>query len=161
MCDSADSSLVQKLSYLALGNERVSGSRPEAQVPVLSKTVGPTVHFADTDNYRSNQYPVDYGIYESYCNDRERLSRLTSEDRMKQYLAQQRCEQERNSPVYENVYVNDSSSLNYTTREKYPPPLDNVKQLKSAGNSPRTSIAGEQYDVGYKAFEKVTKTFFF
>ncbi|XP_014212748.1 LIM domain-containing protein jub isoform X2 [Copidosoma floridanum] len=157
MCDSADSSLIQKLNHLRFEHdepgigERMSSSRPEAQVPV-SGAGGPTVRFANTEDHRPNQYPVDYGIYESYCSDRERLTRLTSEDRMKQYLAQQRSEQERNSPVYENIYVNDASLY---PREKYPPPLDTVKQvLKSAGNSPGASMAGEQYSGGYKGFEK-------
>lgn len=80
MCDSADA-YVQKLGYLQLGDEsgdsvvgvgRVSGSRPEAQVPVSrnnretrgTRPVGAIESFIEGGTSESKQPPPDYKIYE-------------------------------------------------------------------------------------------------
>lgn len=159
MCDS-DSSYVQKLGYLHLGDDvasrdgRVLGSRPEAQVPVSrgsssrtpSRPVGAIESFIQvSEDSRPPVEPTsDYKMYE-----RENIiasSRFATPKPVEQMSTQQLLQNQGNSqqiPVYENVdyYAQQSPT--------YPPYYHPVESRKSPRNSPRDSLAGE-YDGGFR-----------
>ena len=68
MCDSAESSFMQKLSYLQFKDDRAnngrlsSSSKPEAQVPV-PRAVGAIESFIEPENHRT-ALPQNYKVYE-------------------------------------------------------------------------------------------------
>ncbi|XP_014236250.1 LIM domain-containing protein jub isoform X1 [Trichogramma pretiosum] len=135
MCDSADPSLIQKLSYLRFDDDvpRVTGSRPEAQVPV-KKSVGAIESFLESDNH---QHP-EYKMYE-----RDNLiasSRFATPKAVEQLDDREK----KDSPVYENIDYHSQHS-----GQNYPPYFHGVERRRSI-QSPRTSIAGDHYDPNYK-----------
>ncbi|XP_024935775.1 LIM domain-containing protein jub isoform X2 [Cephus cinctus] len=161
MCDSADA-YVQKLSYLQLGDEsgegvigvgRVSGSRPEAQVPVSRnprdvrgpRPLGAIESFIEGGASESRQPPPDYKMYE-----RENIiaaSRFATPKPVEQIgLQQQQQHQSRpgqQAPVYENIEY-------YPQNQAHPPYYHPVESRKSPRGSPRGSVAGEAYDSGFR-----------
>ena len=151
MCDSAESSLIQKLSYLQFEDDRAnngrlsSSSRPEAQVPV-PRAVGAIESFIEPDNHRT-ALPQDYKVYE-----RENIiasARFATPKPVEQIDEQHHQHlhdrDKKQSPVYENIEYYPQHG-----QTTYPPYYHPVESRRSSRESPRTSIAGEQYDPGYK-----------
>lgn len=141
MCDPVDA-YVERMSHMRVSEEpgggRVSGSRPEAQVPV-SRSGSGTLHriidssnFLDGDNLRqhSQQPPPEYKItYE----------RFSSPKPAEQQQIQSRGQQ---APVYENVdYYPQNISL-----PSHPPYYHPVETRNSPRSSPRGSVAGDAYE---------------
>ncbi|KAG7188774.1 hypothetical protein KM043_008392 [Ampulex compressa] len=166
MCNSADASYVQKLGYLQLGDEptdpsaRVSGSRPEAQVPVsrgvgnrtdvrtTGRPVGAIESFIEgnsPENCRQTS-SMDYKLYE-----RENIiaaSRFATPKPVEQIGAQQQQSQARSgqqqAPVYENIDYHPQQS------QPHPPYYHPVESRKSPKSSPRGSLAGEAYEASFR-----------
>lgn len=149
MCDSADSSLIQKLSYLRFeddnpNNIRVSGSRPEAQVPV-SRPVGAIESYIDSENRRSAVSSTDYKEYErGNFIASSRFATPKSVEQLNEHLQHSSNQDKKQSPVYENIEYYPQQG------QTYPPYYHPVETRRSSRDSPRTSIASEQFDVGYK-----------
>ncbi|XP_033205978.2 LIM domain-containing protein jub [Bombus vancouverensis nearcticus] len=169
MCNSADDSYVQKLGYLQLGDEstdaggasgtgRVTGSRPEAQVPVsrnvISRTdargpgrpVGAIESFIESNADTCRQSAADYKLYE-----RENIiaaSRFPTPKPVEQISAQQQQNQNRMShqqaPVYENIDYYPQQN------QPHPPYYHPVESRKSPKSSPRGSLAGESYEPTFR-----------
>ena len=164
MCDSADTSYIQKLGYLQLNDDtshgRVLGSRPEAQVPVgrssasrsdarvSNRSVGAIESFIDptSDTCRPTVPPADYKMYE-----RENIiaaSRFATPKPVEQISTHQQHAQNRTNnhqaPVYENIEYYPQQP------QTYPPYYHPVESRKSPRNSPRGSLAGESYDGGFR-----------
>ncbi|XP_066588836.1 LIM domain-containing protein jub [Prorops nasuta] len=167
MCDSADASYVQKLGYLQLDDDsnqvatatRVSGSRPEAQVPVSrsmtnrsdvrvsARPVGAIESFIEanvSDSCRQTSV-ADYKLYE-----RENIiaaSRFATPKPVEQISGQQQ-NQARNvdqqTPVYENIEYYPQQS------QTHPPYYHPVESRKSPRSSPRTSLSGEAYEASFR-----------
>ncbi|XP_033333488.1 LIM domain-containing protein jub isoform X1 [Megalopta genalis] len=169
MCNSADASYVQKLGYLHLGDEpsdaggatgigRVTGSRPEAQVPVSrtivgrndargpGRPVGAIESFIE-GNSETRQVPAtDYKLYE-----RENIiaaSRFATPKPVEQISAQQQQSQSRmthqQAPVYENIDYYPQQS------QPHPPYYHPVDSRKSPKSSPRGSLASESYEPTFR-----------
>lgn len=149
MCDSADSSLLQKLSCLRFdddnpNNIRVSGSRPEAQVPV-SRSVGAIESFIDLENRRSAIPPAEYKVYErGNIITSSRFATPKPVEQIEDHLQHLTNHDKKQSPVYENIEYYPQQG------QTYPPYYHPVDSRRTSRDSPRTSIASEQFDVGYK-----------
>ena len=170
MCNSADASYIQKLGYLHLGDEpsdavgargsgRVTGSRPEAQVPVSRATpgrtdirgpgrlVGAIESFIEGNSDSCRQTSAtDYKFYE-----RENIiaaSRFATPKPVEQIIAQQQQIQNRMShqqaPVYENIDYYSQLS------QPHPPYYHPVESRKSPKSSPRGSVASESYEPTFR-----------
>ncbi|XP_076762346.1 LIM domain-containing protein jub isoform X2 [Xylocopa sonorina] len=169
MCNSADDSYVQKLGYLQLGDEpndaggasgtgRVTGSRPEAQVPVSRNTasrtdtrgsgrpVGAIESFIEGNTDTCRQSVTDYKLYE-----RENIiaaSRFATPKPVEQISAQQQQNQNRMShqqvPVYENIDYYPQQG------QPHPPYYYPVESRKSPKSSPRGSVASESYEPTFR-----------
>lgn len=169
MCNPADDSYVQKLGYLQLGDEptdaggasgtgRVTGSRPEAQVPVSRNTVsrtdirgpgrpvGAIESFIESNADTCRQSAADYKLYE-----RENIiaaSRFPTPKPVEQISAQQQQNQSRMShqqaPVYENIDYYPQQS------QPHPPYYHPVESRKSPKSSPRGSLASESYEPTFR-----------
>ncbi|CAL7950450.1 unnamed protein product [Xylocopa violacea] len=169
MCNSADDSYVQKLGYLQLGDEpndaggasgtgRVTGSRPEAQVPVSRNTasrtdtrgsgrpVGAIESFIEGNTDTCRQSATDYKLYE-----RENIiaaSRFATPKPVEQISAQQQQNQNRMShqqvPVYENIDYYPQQG------QPHPPYYHPVESRKSPKSSPRGSVASESYEPTFR-----------
>ncbi|KAJ8687287.1 hypothetical protein QAD02_023081 [Eretmocerus hayati] len=148
MCDSADSSLIQKLSCLRFEDDghrlSGSGSRPEAQVPV-SRQMGVHDGYTETENHRSALPSTDYRGYERDNNVAcSRFITPSANDTLEhqQHLQEQNKKQ---APVYENIEYYPQQGQNY------PPYYHSVESRRNSRGSPRASVAGEQqFDSGYK-----------
>ncbi|XP_011494922.1 PREDICTED: LIM domain-containing protein jub isoform X2 [Ceratosolen solmsi marchali] len=149
MCDSADSSLIQKLNYLQFEDDnpncgRISGSRPEAQVPV-SRTMGAIESFLEPDNHRVALPPAEYKMYE-----RENIiasSRFATPKSVEQIEEHHQHLHEhdiKQSPVYENIEYYPQHG------QTYPPYYHPIDSRRTSRDSPRLSISGEQFDGGFK-----------
>lgn len=170
MCNSADASYVQKLGYLHLGDEpsdaggasgtgRVTGSRPEGQVPVPrnavsrndargpGRPVGAIESFIEGNSESCRQASTaDYKLYE-----RENIiaaSRFATPKPVEQISAQQQQNQSRMShqqaPVYENIDYYPQQS------QPHPPYYHPVESRKSPKSSPRGSVASESYEPTFR-----------
>ncbi|XP_011147112.1 LIM domain-containing protein jub [Harpegnathos saltator] len=172
MCNSADTSYVQKLGYLHLDDEtadtggatvagRVSGSRPEAQVPVSrsianrndarasGRPVGAIESFIEgnASDISRQTASADYKLYE-----RENIiaaSRFATPKPVEQISAQQQQQnQTRGShqqvPVYENIDYYQQQS------QSHPPYYHPVESRKSPKSSPRGSLASDSYEGNFR-----------
>lgn len=144
MCDPVDA-YVERMSYMRItedsGDGRVSGSRPEGQVPVnrnsrshnISRSVGAIESFIDGDT-RQQPPPPDYKMYE-----RENIiaaSRFATPKSVEAIGSRQQA------PVYENVdYYPQNSNL-----PAHPPYYHPVETRNSPRSSPRGSVAGDNYE---------------
>lgn len=170
MCNSADTSYVQKLGYLHLGDDtadaggatRVSGSRPEAQVPVSrnainrndarasGRPVGAIESFIEgnSSDISRQAAATDYKLYE-----RENIiaaSRFATPKPVEQISAQQQQQQQQNqtrishqqAPVYENI--------DYYPQQSHPPYYHPIESRKSPKSSPRDSLVGDSYEGNYR-----------
>lgn len=169
MCNSADTSYVQKLGYLHLGDDaadtdgatRVSGSRPEAQVPISRNAI-------NRNDVRASGRPV--GAIESFIEsnsadisrqaaatdykyERENIiaaSRFATPKPVEQIntLQQQQQSQTRGghqqAPVYENIDYYPQQS------QPHPPYYHSIESRKSPKGSPRTSLVGDAYEGNYR-----------
>lgn len=155
MCDSADSgsSLIQKLSYLRFDDDNPPGrpgSRPEAQVPVpssSSRPLGAIESFMEPEAHRpALPASSDYKHYEReniIASARFATPKAVEQiDEQQLLLLQQKSQQ---SPVYENIEYYPQH-----TPATYPPYYHPVDSRRCSRESPRASIAGEQFDPGYK-----------
>ncbi|XP_008202623.1 LIM domain-containing protein jub isoform X2 [Nasonia vitripennis] len=148
MCDSADSSLIQKLSYLRFeddNNGRISSSRPEPQMPV-PRSVGAIESFIQPDNHRAALPNTEYKIYE-----RENIiasSRFATPkpvEQIDEHHQHLHGQDKKQSPVYENIEYYPQHG-----QTTYPPYYHPVDSRRSSRDSPRTSISSEQFDGGFK-----------
>ncbi|XP_014473726.1 PREDICTED: LIM domain-containing protein jub isoform X2 [Dinoponera quadriceps] len=174
MCNSADTSYVQKLGYLQLDDEtadtggatvagRVSGSRPEGQVPVSrnlanrndarasGRPVGAIESFIEgnTSDIARQTASADYKLYE-----RENIiaaSRFATPKPVEQISAQQQQQQQSQArgslqqvPVYENIDYYQQQS------QPHPPYYHPVESRKSPKSSPRGSLASESYEGNFR-----------
>lgn len=169
MCNSADTSYVQKLGYLHLGDDtadasgttRVSGSRPEAQVPVSrnainrndartsGRPVGAIESFIEgnSSDISRQAAATDYKLYE-----RENIiaaSRFATPKPVEQISAQQQQQQQnqtrhQQAPVYENIDYYPQQS------QPHPPYYHPIESRKSPKGSPRGSLVGDSYEGNYK-----------
>lgn len=149
MCNSEDTSYIEKLGYLQLSdetsNERILGPRPEIQVTPRSssRSLGTIESFleAASDTCRSTVPVADYKIYE-----RENIiaaSRFATPKSIDQQHIQSRSNSQQ-APVYENIDFYPQQSQNY------PPYYHSVESKKSPRNSPRDSIVSDSYDIGFR-----------
>jgi LIM domain-containing protein len=148
MCDSADSSLIQKLNYLQFEDDnpncgRMSGSRPEAQVPV-SRAMGAIESFIEPDSHRVALPPAEYKLYE-----RENIiasSRFATPKSVEQIEEHHHLHErdKKQSPVYENIEYYPQHG------QTYPPYYHPIDSRRASRESPRLSISGEQFDGGFK-----------
>ncbi|XP_044005588.1 LIM domain-containing protein jub [Aphidius gifuensis] len=167
MCDSADA-YVQKLDYLHLGDDidrkngsSVSGSKPEAQVPVSK----PHHHQQQQQQqiyqtYKSQQYresraqhrslsgidgfiddPQDPRIQDTYTprhHTQKSIDNLEANQHDRNHM--------HNAPLYENIeYYPQQSQITPTI-----PPYYHSIEKKSPRSSPRTSLACESYEANYR-----------
>lgn len=172
MCNSADTSYVQKLGYLHLGDDtadtgttRVSGSRPEAQVPVSrnainrndarasGRSVGAIESFIEgnSSDISRQAAATDYKLYE-----RENIiaaSRFATPKPVEQINAQQQQQQQQQqnqtrvsqqAPVYENIDYYPQQS------QSHPPYYHPIESRKSPKSSPRGSLVGDSYEGNYR-----------
>lgn len=171
MCNSADTSYVQKLGYLHLGDDtadaggttRVSGSRPEAQVPVSrnainrndartsGRPVGAIESFIEgnSSDISRQAAATDYKLYE-----RENIiaaSRFATPKPVEQISAQQQQQQQQQNqtrishqqaPIYENI--------DYYPQQSHPPYYHPIESRKSPKSSPRDSLVGDTYEGNYR-----------
>ncbi|GAB1860564.1 Wilms tumor protein 1-interacting protein-like protein [Camponotus japonicus] len=172
MCNSADTSYVQKLGYLHLGDDsadtgatsatRVSGSRPEAQVPVSRNVI-------NRNDARASGRPV--GAIESFIEgnssdisrqaattdykyERENIiaaSRFATPKPVEQINALQQQQQQnqtrgshQQAPVYENIDYYPQQS------QPHPPYYHPIESRKSPKSSPRASLVGDSYEGNYR-----------
>jgi len=170
MCNSADTSYVQKLGYLHLGDDtadagttRGSGSRPEAQVPVSrnainrndarvsGRPVGAIESFIESNSSDISRQAAatEYKLYE-----RENIiaaSRFATPKPVEQISAQQQQQQQQNqirtshqqAPVYENIDY-------YPQSQSHPPYYHPIESRKSPKSSPRGSLVGDFYEGNYR-----------
>ncbi|KAL6263370.1 hypothetical protein P5V15_006161 [Pogonomyrmex californicus] len=171
MCNSADTSYIQKLGYLHLGDDaadagnatRVSSSRPEAQVPVSRNTitrndarasgrsVGAIESFieSNTSDISRQAAVTDYKLYE-----RENIiaaSRFATPKPVEQISAQQQQQQQnqtranhQQAPVYENIDYYSQQN------QPHPPYYHPIESRKSPKSSPRGSLVGDSYEGTYR-----------
>ncbi|XP_077271334.1 LIM domain-containing protein jub [Temnothorax americanus] len=171
MCNSTDTSYVQKLGYLHLGDDaadaggatRISGSRPEAQVPVSrnainrndarasGRPVGAIESFIDGNSTDISRQAAatDYKLYE-----RENIiaaSRFATPKPVEQINAQQQQQQQnqtrashQQAPVYENIDYYPQQS------QPHPPYYHPIESRKSPKSSPRGSLVGDSYEGNYR-----------
>lgn len=154
MCNSEDTSYIQKLGYLQLNdetsNERILGAPPEAPVTPRSssRSLGAIESFLEStsDTCRSTAPATDYKMYE-----RENIiaaSRFATPKSIDQINTQQHIQNRSNSqqpPVYENIDFYPQQQQNY------PPYYHSIESRKSPRNSPRDSIVSESaYDIGFR-----------
>ncbi|XP_024888192.1 LIM domain-containing protein jub [Temnothorax curvispinosus] len=171
MCNSTDTSYVQKLGYLHLGDDaadaggatRISGSRPEAQVPVSrnainrndarasGRPVGAIESFIDGNSTDISRQAAatDYKLYE-----RENIiaaSRFATPKPVEQISAQQQQQQQnqtrashQQAPVYENIDYYPQQS------QPHPPYYHPIESRKSPKSSPRGSLVGDSYEGNYR-----------
>ncbi|EGI60029.1 PREDICTED: LIM domain-containing protein jub [Acromyrmex echinatior] len=171
MCNSADTSYVQKLGYLHLGDDtadaggtaRGSGSRPEAQVPVSrnainrndarasGRPVGAIESFIEgnSSDISRQAAATEYKLYE-----RENIiaaSRFATPKPVEQINAQQQQQQQnqtrashQQAPVYENIDYYPQQS------QPHPPYYHPIESRKSPKSSPRGSLVGDSYEGNYR-----------
>ncbi|XP_029049219.2 LIM domain-containing protein jub [Osmia bicornis bicornis] len=170
MSNPTDDSYVQKLGYLQLGDEpndaggvsgtgRVTGSRPEAQVPVSRSTanrtdgrgpgrlVGAIESFIEGNAETCRQLSADYKLYE-----RENIiaaSRFATPKPVEQIGAQQQQQNQnrmshQQAPVYENIDYYPQQN------QPHPPFYHSVESRKSPKSSPRASLASESYEPTFR-----------
>ena len=170
MSNPTDDSYVQKLGYLQLGDEpndaggvsgtgRVTGSRPEAQVPVSRSTanrtdgrgpgrlVGAIESFIEGNAETCRQPSADYKLYE-----RENIiaaSRFATPKPVEQIGAQQQQQNQnrmshQQAPVYENIDYYPQQN------QPHPPFYHSVESRKSPKSSPRASLASESYEPTFR-----------
>lgn len=150
MCDPVDA-YVEKMSYLRIGEDsndgRVSGSRPEAQVPVnrtnsagrsinnSQRVLGAIESFIEGDNTPRQLPPPDYKMYE-----RENIiaaSRFATPKSVESINTHRQ-----QAPVYENVdYYPQNTAI-----PAHPPYYHPVETRNSPRSSPRGSVAGDAYE---------------
>ncbi|CAL1685744.1 unnamed protein product [Lasius platythorax] len=140
MCNSADTSYVQKLGYLHLGDDtadtdgatsasRVSGSRPEAQVPVSRNAI-------NRNDVRTSGRPV--GAIESFI-EVEQINTLQQQQQQNQTRGSHQ-----QAPVYENIDYYPQQS------QPHPPYYHPIESRKSPKSSPRASLVGDAYEGNYR-----------
>lgn len=172
MCNSADISYAQKLGYLrleddtadisgAVGTGRVSGSKPEAQVPVSrnvinksdsrtpGRSVGAIESFIDGNSLDIARQTAtsDYKLYE-----RENIiaaSRFPTPKPVEQISAQQQQQQSQahgchQVPVYENIDYYPQQN------QSHPPYYHPVESRRSPRSSPRGSLASDSYEGNFR-----------
>jgi len=171
MCNSEDISYIQKLGYLQLGDDtadtggtstRVSGSRPEAQVPLSrnvinrsdtrssGRPVGAIESFIEGNSSDTSRQAAasDYKLYE-----RENIiaaSRFATPKPIEQISAQQQQQQQsqarsalQQAPVYENIDY-------FPQNQPHPPYYHPIDSRKSPKSSPRGSLVGDSYEGNYR-----------
>lgn len=124
----------------------MSGSRPEAQVPV-PRSVGAIESFIQPpENHRSGLPTTEYKIYE-----RENIiasSRFATPkpvEQIDEHHQHLHGQDKKQSPVYENIeYYPQHGQTNYA------PYYHQADSRRSSRESPRASIASEQFDGGFK-----------
>ncbi|XP_043467272.1 Wilms tumor protein 1-interacting protein homolog [Leptopilina heterotoma] len=152
MCNSEDTSYIEKLGYLQLSdeiaNESILGPRSEIQVipRSSSRSLGAVESFleATSDVCRSTVPVADYKMYER---DIIAASRFTTPKSIDQITTQQHMQSRSNNqqaPVYENIDFYPQQSQNY------PPYYHSVESKKNPRNSPRDSIASDSYDIAFR-----------
>ncbi|RLU20348.1 hypothetical protein DMN91_006956 [Ooceraea biroi] len=172
MCNSGDTSYIQKLGYLHLGDDtadaggttstRVSGSRPEAQVPLSrnvinrndarasGRPVGAIESFIEGNSSDVSRQATanDYKLYE-----RENIiaaSRFATPKPIEQISAQQQQQQSQargahqQAPVYENIDYFPQQT------QPHPPYYHSIESRKSPKSSPRGSLVGDSYEGNYR-----------
>lgn len=172
MCNSPDSSYVQKLGYLQIADDtadgitssRISGARPEAQVPVSrnvinrgqdirmsGRPVGAIESFIEGNSTDLSRQAAsaDYKLYE-----RENIiaaSRFATPKPVEQINAQQQQQQlpqnrgnHQQAPVYENIDYYPQQS------QSHPPYYHPVESRKSPRDSPRSSLVSESYEGNFR-----------
>lgn len=165
MCNSADTSYVQKLGYLNLGDDTDGntsnasrGSRPEGQVPVSrnrydgrasGRPVGAIESFIEgnSSDVSRQTTATDYKLYE-----RENIiaaSRFATPKPVEQISAQQQQQQQnqprgshQQTPVYENI--------DYYPQQNQPSYYHTIESRKSPKSSPRDSLVGESYEGNFR-----------
>lgn len=170
MCNSGDTSYIQKLGYLHLGDDtadaggttRISGSRPEAQVPISrnmtnrndvrasGRPVGAIESFIEGNSSDVSRQAAasDYKLYE-----RENIiaaSRFATPKPIEQISAQQQQQQQsqtrgahQQAPVYENIDYFPQQN------QPHPPYYHPIESRKSPKGSPRASVV-ESYEGNYR-----------
>ncbi|XP_046414445.1 LIM domain-containing protein jub [Neodiprion fabricii] len=157
MSDSVDA-YVEKMSNLRVGEDpsaggtggRVSGSRPEGQVPVnrtpLQRPVGAIESFIEGGGVsETRQPPPDYKMYE-----RENIiaaSRFATPKSVESIgtLHQQQMARGQQAPVYENVDCYPQNTI-----PSHLPYYHPVESRHSPRSSPRGSIAGDAYEATFR-----------
>lgn len=170
MCNSADTSYVQKLNYLHLGDDtgdaggttRISGSRPEAQVPVSRNTtnrndarasgrpVGAIESFIEgnSSDISRQATATDYKLYE-----RENIiaaSRFATPKPVEQISAQQQQQQTQTRASHQQVPVYENIDYYPQQNQPHPPYYHPIESRKSPKSSPRGSLVGDSYEGNYR-----------